>query len=132
VYALDSALSGSRYGQGSAIRPERSAAYNPLISFPSGGPGGVRNSRPFTPFTEAFGPTLVQGVRDGRHGLLKAAPAQFLTVREAAARLRVSPVTIYRLCADGRLRHVRISNALRIAAEAVEDYLRPPRPGIEC
>ncbi len=113
-------------GVGSAPRPERTAAYNPLISFPSSGPDGVRNLRPFTPFTEAFGPTLVQGVRRGRHGLLKAAPAQLLTVREAAARLRVSPVTIYRLCAEGRLRHVRISNALRIAAEAVEDYLHPP------
>ncbi len=37
-----------------------------------------------------------------------------LTVREAADRLRVKPVTIYRMCARGELPHVRVSNAIRI------------------
>jgi excisionase family DNA binding protein len=39
-----------------------------------------------------------------------------LTVREVAARLRVSTATVYKLCASGQLKHVRVLNALRIAA----------------
>jgi excisionase family DNA binding protein len=62
----------------------------------------------------------------GRPGLLKASAAP--TVREAAVRIRVSPVTVYRLCAEGKLRHVRVSNALRIAEEDLEGYLRTSTP----
>jgi excisionase family DNA binding protein len=103
-----------------ATRPELTAAYNPLTSPRSSAREDVRNSRPFTPFTKAFGPTLVQAAARGSLSALKAAPAQLLTVREAAARLRVSPVTIYRLCAQGKLPHLRVSNALRISSEDVD------------
>ena len=101
-------------GVGRATRPERTAAYNPLTSLRSRARAGVRNLRPLTPFTEAFGPTLVQGAPHGARPL-KAVPAPFLTVREAAPRLHVSPATIYRLCAEGKLPHVRVSNAVRIS-----------------
>jgi excisionase family DNA binding protein len=47
-----------------------------------------------------------------------------LTVREVAARLRVQPVTVYRLCARGSLPHLRVSNAIRVRTEDLEDYLR--------
>jgi excisionase family DNA binding protein len=47
-----------------------------------------------------------------------------LTVREAAELLRVRPVTVYRLCARGVLPHVRVSNAIRIRAEDLEQLLR--------
>ncbi|MGO8970529.1 MAG: helix-turn-helix domain-containing protein [Myxococcaceae bacterium] len=56
---------------------------------------------------------------------LRAAPAPLLTVREAAVRLRVNPVTVYRLCAAGKLRHSRVSNAVRIAPADVESFLHP-------
>jgi len=39
---------------------------------------------------------------------------RLLTVREAAARLGVCISTVYKLCAQGRLAHVRIANAVRI------------------
>jgi excisionase family DNA binding protein len=39
---------------------------------------------------------------------------EYLTVREAAALLKVSSATIYRLCHSGALAHVRVSNAIRI------------------
>jgi excisionase family DNA binding protein len=42
-----------------------------------------------------------------------AAPLQ--TVREVAAFLRVSTRTVYAMCAQGRLAHVRVMNAIRIA-----------------
>ncbi len=38
-----------------------------------------------------------------------------LTVREVAAYLRVSTATVYELCARGKLRHVRVLNAIRVA-----------------
>ena len=116
------------FGVGSAPRRERTAAYNPLISLPSSGPDDVRNLRPLTPFTEAFGPTLVQGAARGARIPLRTPPDPLLTVREAAARLRVNPVTVYRLCAEGRLRHIRISNALRIHRADIEVLLQTPVP----
>ena len=53
---------------------------------------------------------------------LQSAPAlvvphdRLLTVREVATRLGVSTSTIYKLCAQGRLVHVRVSNAIRVSA----------------
>jgi excisionase family DNA binding protein len=35
---------------------------------------------------------------------------EYMTVEEAARHLRVSPVTIYRRCADGTLPHIRIGS----------------------
>ena len=37
-----------------------------------------------------------------------------LTVRQVAARLGVSTSTVYKLCREGRLPHVRVSNAIRV------------------
>jgi excisionase family DNA binding protein len=84
----------------------------------------VRGTRLFSPFPEAFGPTLVQETLRRWKAVPKATAVQFLTVREAAARLRVSPATVYALCAQGKLPHARVSNALRISAEEVEGLLR--------
>jgi excisionase family DNA binding protein len=83
---------------------------------------GVRPTRLLSPFPEAFGPTLVQEMPR------RATAVQFLTVREVAARLRVSSATVYRLCAEAKLRHVRVSNALRITEAGLEGYLRTSTP----
>jgi len=49
--------------------------------------------------------------------------ARLLTVKEAAARLRVSAATVYALCARGVLEHVRISTyAIRIAEEHLSRF----------
>jgi len=53
-------------------------------------------------------------------GLPIATPA-LLSVREVARHLRVSTPIVYRLCERGELRHVRVSNAIRIAPA---DYRR--------
>jgi excisionase family DNA binding protein len=42
------------------------------------------------------------------------------TVREVAARLGVCTSTIYKLCAQGRLAHVRVANAIRVPPIEVE------------
>jgi excisionase family DNA binding protein len=46
-----------------------------------------------------------------------------MTVHEAAERLRVRPVTVYRLCARGALPHLRVSNAIRLQVEDLEDFI---------
>jgi excisionase family DNA binding protein len=48
---------------------------------------------------------------------------RLLSVREVAARLGVSTSTIYALCQKGRLPHVRVSNAIRVAPKALEDLM---------
>ncbi|MGO9829611.1 MAG: helix-turn-helix domain-containing protein [Myxococcaceae bacterium] len=50
-----------------------------------------------------------------------------MNVREVAERLGVSRSTIYAFCAEGRLPHLRVSNALRISVEAVEHFIHPDR-----
>jgi excisionase family DNA binding protein len=48
---------------------------------------------------------------------------RLMTVDEAAERLRVRPVTVYRLCARGALPHLRVSNAIRLRVEDLEDFV---------
>ena len=50
---------------------------------------------------------------------------RLLTVRETAARLRISTATVYGMCARGVLEHVRISTyAIRIAEEQLSRFIR--------
>ncbi|WP_152622283.1 helix-turn-helix domain-containing protein [Archangium violaceum] len=49
--------------------------------------------------------------------------ARLLTVREVAERLAVSPATVHRLCAGGRLRFVRVGAAVRIDPASLETFL---------
>ena len=47
---------------------------------------------------------------------------RLLSVRETASLLRVSTSTVYKLCAEGKLQHVRVSNAIRISEAALRRY----------
>jgi excisionase family DNA binding protein len=49
---------------------------------------------------------------------------RLLTVREIAMVLHVATSTVYQLCAGGKLAHVRVSNAIRLAPGAVAEYVR--------
>jgi excisionase family DNA binding protein len=51
------------------------------------------------------------------------APERLMSVAEVAERLGVKPVTVYKLCTRGRLAHVRVLNALRVAPSAVAEFL---------
>ena len=72
------------------------------------GAAGSHTLAPRPPVATPFGALVVRGeVR------------QLLTVREVAARLRVSRATVYRLVRSGALPVLRISNAIRIPAGAL-------------
>lgn len=51
-----------------------------------------------------------------------------LTVKEAAAFLKLSPDTIYRATKAGTLPHVRIGRSIRLSKEALEEFLEHPVP----
>jgi len=59
--------------------------------------------------------------------VVHAASGPLLTVAEVAARLRVSRATVYRLVRGGAFRVVRISNSVRVPAEALERAQLCPR-----
>lgn len=47
-----------------------------------------------------------------------------LTIDEVAARLRIGRSTAYRLCQEGRLPVLTIGKAVRVPADALEDWVR--------
>ncbi len=63
----------------------------------------------------------------------QAIPGELLTPAEAAARLRVSRLTVYRAVAAGTLTAFRVgeSNLLRIPAGAIDAHLRRVAPATE-
>ena len=66
-----------------------------------------------------------------RHQGLAGFPLSFaapllLTVREVAAFLRVSTRTVYTLCDQGRLAHVRVMNAIRVDPAALVTLAQAP------
>ena len=53
---------------------------------------------------------------------------EFLTIKETARMLRVSPITIRRYIASGRLEAERVGRGIRIRPEAVERFVTPVAP----
>jgi excisionase family DNA binding protein len=60
--------------------------------------------------------------------LLARPVERLLSVREAAARVRVSTPTVYGLCDRGELRYVRVSGGIRVRPADLEAYLARVRP----
>jgi excisionase family DNA binding protein len=89
------------------VVPVHLASY-PLDNIEVAGDAGSHTSAPFPPVATPFGALVVRGeVR------------QLLTVREVAARLRVSRATVYRLVQAGALPVLRVSNSIRIPEGAL-------------
>jgi excisionase family DNA binding protein len=70
--------------------------------------GPVQKSQRLAPILDGLLTTFLQG---------------FMTVAEVAKRLAVCRSTVYQLCERGELRHVRVSNAIRVPGVAVAAYL---------
>jgi excisionase family DNA binding protein len=67
-----------------------------------------------------------QVVAPNLDGLLTTFLQGFMTAAEVAKHLGVSRSTVYQLCERGKLRHVRVSNAIRVSRMAVAAFLREP------
>ena len=67
-----------------------------------------------------FAAELDQPSPADRDTMAQAAKAQFMTINEVAAALRVSTRTVRRLVASGRLSFVRIGRSIRIPREVVD------------
>jgi excisionase family DNA binding protein len=63
----------------------------------------------------------------GRLRALDGGKGRLLTVRDVTGLLGVSTATIYRLCEQGRLPHVRVGNAIRVLPSDLETFTRSGR-----
>jgi excisionase family DNA binding protein len=70
---------------------------------------------------------VVQGSDAERRLRLVPRTGQLLTVRQVAEQLAVSTATVYALVERGELRHVRVSNAIRVASVDLDAYLAAQR-----
>jgi excisionase family DNA binding protein len=52
---------------------------------------------------------------------------RLLTVRDQAERLSVCTATVYALCGCGEIRHLRVSNAIRIHPDDLEAFIASKR-----
>ena len=52
-----------------------------------------------------------------------------MTVKEAAAELKMSTRFVYRLCGKGVLEHFKLGGRIRIAADAIQRYMDGQRSG---
>ncbi len=94
-------------GGGSAALGAGSSDSQPVGNVQVDDREGVQPSHPGAAVRSPFAAPVLQPGRDA---------AVLLSVREAAARLGVCAATIYTLCERGELAHVRVLNAIRIAA----------------
>jgi excisionase family DNA binding protein len=51
------------------------------------------------------------------------ADSRLLTVSDVAKRLRICDATVYKLCATGTLRHVRVLNSIRVTDAGLQDFV---------
>ncbi len=68
-------------------------------------------------------PIAPRGTDFGAPTVHDSQSGSLLTVAEVARRLAVCRATVYRICRDGRLEHVRVSNAIRVPASALDAYV---------
>ena len=87
------------------------------------------------PITQKASAARVQRLAHGGPILVPPPAPAWLTVADAARELRVCTAIVYRLCASGELAHVRVSNAIRIAAQDLaaylERHLKQPKPQVK-
>ena len=86
----------------------------------------VQPSQPFAGSTSNVVTRLLPGPATPRPGT-----KSLLTVREVAARLGVSRATVYKLCTEGTLPHLRLSNVIRFDPDALEAYLAAAPAGLK-
>ncbi len=74
------------------------------------------------PFLPRLGPNWVQCL-SSKHFSARASQDALLSVRQVAELLAVSTATVYHLCERGAVRHLRVSNAIRISSDDLAAFL---------
>jgi excisionase family DNA binding protein len=87
--------------------------------------------RPLAPVRSPFVTRLLPGsaATTARLEVLRGGKDGLLSVREAAHQLGLCTATVYGLCAEGALPHIRILNAIRIAPADLEAFIDARRIG---
>ena len=95
-------------------------------SQPVGNPGGGPDAavHPLAPDGTLATPHGAPVVREFE-GVVGA--FRLLTVRDLAARLAVCTATVYALCERGEIRHLRVSNAIRVHPDDLETFIASKR-----
>ena len=98
---------------------EEGVAVNGKTSQPSGTTGILPavNSQLMSTLARVWTPRVTPELQSA--GSTPPGWSRLLSVREVATRLRVCTSTVYKLCTEGKLRHVRVSNAIRISETAL-------------
>jgi excisionase family DNA binding protein len=86
--------------------------------------GGVQGSQGLAGNRPRFSTRLLPGGGDAE------VPTELLSVREAAKHLGMCTATVYRLCRDSALPHVRILNAIRIVPADLREFVAARRTAI--
>src|SRR5262245_60444602 len=101
---------------------EEGVAVAGKTSQPSGTTGiqSVGNSQLLSPLARVWTPRVTPELQSA--GSPPPGWSRLLSVREVATLLEVCTSTIYKLCAEGKLQHVRVSNAIRISEAVLRSY----------
>ena len=86
----------------------------------------LRTSARFGTVFRRLGPNWVQSW-SSKHFAAGGSPEPLLSVREVAKRLGVSTATVYRLCEQGELPHVRVSHTIRLRSIDVAEFVEAHR-----
>ncbi len=91
----------------------------------SGAEGAFQPLQPLAPGSRDFvsGLCLETEASAENKEALDVATDRLLSVGEVAERLRVTNASVYKLCARGALRHVRILNVIRVSLRDLRSYL---------
>ena len=88
-----------------------------------------QESRTVAPVRSPFVTRLLpeSGATAARLAVLAGGKDRLLSVREAAEQLGLCTATLYGLCAEGALPHIRILNAIRIAPADLAAFIEARR-----
>jgi excisionase family DNA binding protein len=92
------------------------------------------SSQPFGAFPRAFAVPVLPSSSEassirGAASMASSSSEPLLSVRQVAVQLGLCTATVYKLCEQGRLRHVRVMNSVRVSPVDLADFIARHRTG---